>query len=227
MAIGAALAATPAFAQDVAADETADDDSAFIVVTGSRVARPELSLPNPVQVFDNRTVEQSGKTNLTDFLVDVPALLGSQSNIDVAGSNLAGAQSVGVNVLDLRNLGTARTLVLVDGRRHVSGSPGTAAVDINTIPTDLVEKVDVLTGGASAVYGADGVTGVVNFILKRDFEGLSVRGQHNISQRGDAGSRFVAVTAGKNFADNRGNVTLAYEFNETDRFSQRQRPTMA
>lgn len=225
-----ALAGTaPAFAQDAATQTDAPaageaDAGETVVITGSRIARPELSLPNPVQVIDEQTIEQSGKTNLTDFLLDTPALLGSQSNVDVAGSALTGgAQNVGVNFLDLRNLGAARTLVLVDGRRHVAGYPGIAAVDINTIPTDLVQKIDVLTGGASAIYGADGVSGVVNFVLKRDFEGLRLRAQHDISQRGDAGERFVAVTAGKNFADGRGNITLAYEFQETDRFSQRQR----
>ncbi len=210
-------------AEDVAMS-TQQADGETVVVTGSRIARPELSSPNPVQAITAETVEQSGKTNLTEFLLDSPALLGSQSNIDAAGSNLTGgAQNVGVNFLNLRNLGSSRTLVLVDGRRHVAGYPGIAAVDINTIPTDLVERIDVLTGGASAVYGADGVSGVVNFILKRDFEGLRVRAQNNISERGDAGSRFVAVTAGKNFADGRGNLTASYEFQETDRFSQLKR----
>ena len=140
-----------------------------------------------------------------------------------AGSNLVNAQQVGTNFVDLRNLGEDRTLVLVDGRRHVAGYPGTAAVDLNTIPTDLIEGVDVLTGGASAIYGADGVSGVVNFRLKRDFDGLRVRAQLNSSQRGDAGSRFIAVTGGKNFADDRANITLSHELNEMDRFSQRER----
>lgn len=227
--------ATPAFAQETPdpgsvqtemTDPAAQDQQpeAEIVVTGSRIARPELSLPNPVQVLTSETIQQSGKVNLTDFLVNSPALLGSQSNILAAGSNLTGgAQNVGVNLLNLRNLGANRTLVLVDGRRHVAGYPGIASVDINTIPTDLIQKVDILTGGASAVYGADGVSGVVNFILKKDFDGLRVRGQTSISQRGDAGDRFFAVTAGKNFADGRGNVTLSYEYNHTDRFSQRDR----
>jgi outer membrane receptor protein involved in Fe transport len=216
--------AAPAFAQDTSQNPAPEADTGdTVIITGSRIARPELSLPNPVEVVTGQTIEQSGKTNLTDFLTETPALLGSQSNIDVAGSNLLNAQSVGVNLLNLRNLGSARTLVLVDGRRHVAGAPGIAAVDVNTIPTDLVEKIDVLTGGASAIYGADGVSGVVNFILKKDFEGLRLRAQADISERGDAGERFAAVTFGKNFADGRGNVTVAYEFQETDRFSQRQR----
>lgn len=219
----AAQTAEPAQTEDGAPDTAADGLQEEVVVTGSRIARSELSLPNPVQVVTAEAIEQAGKTNLTDFLVNSPALLGSQSNIDVAGSNLSNAQSVGVNLLDLRNLGTSRTLVLVDGRRHVAGVPGIAAVDTNTIPTDLVENIEVLTGGASAIYGADGVSGVVNFILKKDFEGLRVRGQTSISERGDAGERFIAATAGKNFADGRGNVTLSYEYNQTDRFSQRDR----
>lgn len=209
---------------DAQDDPDTDVDSPEIVVTGSRIARPELSMPNPVQVIGAATIEQSGKTNLTDFLVNSPALVGSQTNIVAAGSSLTGgAQNVGVNNLNLRNLGTSRTLVLVDGRRHVAGYPGSAAVDINTIPTDLVEKVDILTGGASAIYGADGVSGVVNFILKKDFEGLRMRGQASISERGDAGEYFFAATAGKNFADGRGNVTASYEYNKQDRFGQSDR----
>lgn len=228
------LMTTPALAQaaDAAAPQDAQpaqdipEDAATqqaIVVTGSRIRSTEFTQPNPVQTITAATIESSGQTNLTEFLQDNPALLGSTRSIDNAGSNLPNAQAVGANFLNLRNLGSDRTLVLVDGRRHVAGYPGTAAVDINTIPTDLVERVDVLTGGASAIYGADGVSGVVNFILKRDFEGLRLRGQTGISQRGDAGERFAAATAGKNFADGRGNVTLSYEFNETDRFKQTDR----
>jgi Outer membrane cobalamin receptor protein len=220
--LGFAMLSTAAFAQEPQTADAAEEGD-VIIVTGSRIARPEFSFPNPIQTATAAAIEESGKTNLTDFLVDSPALLGSQTSVDSAGSNLVNSRQVGVNFLDLRNLGSSRTLVLVNGRRHVAGIPGSAAVDINTIPTDLVERVDVLTGGASAVYGADGVSGVVNFILKEDFDGLRLRGQTSISQRGDAGERFFAGTFGKNFADGRGNITIAYEFNETDRFSQRQR----
>jgi outer membrane receptor protein involved in Fe transport len=108
----------------------------------------------------------------------------------------------------LRNLGTDRTLVLVDGRRHVSSVEGSASVDINTIPEDLIERVDVLTGGASAIYGADGVSGVVNFVLKKNFEGLTGRVQAGISKYGDAGQRYATLTAGHNFGDGRGNGAL-------------------
>ncbi len=217
-------AAGEAMAQDTAAADDAAVAEDTIIVTGSRIKPiPGFDAPNPIVAITSATIERSGKTNLTEFLADSPALLGSTRSIDNGGGNSVNADAVGTNFLNLRNLGADRTLVLVDGRRHVSGSPGTAAVDINTIPTDLVERVDVLTGGVGAIYGADGVSGVVNFIMKKDFDGLNLRAQNTISQRGDAGQRFGAATFGKNFADGRGNITVAYEFNETDRFSQSQR----
>lgn len=212
-----------ATADEVAAPlETGEGDN-VITITGSRIARPEFSYPNPIQSFTSEALSQSGDTNITDFLVDSPALAGSTTNQDVAGSNLANSQFTGLNLLDLRNLGETRTLVLVNGRRHVAAYPGIAAIDVNTIPVDLIERIDVLTGGVSAVYGADGVSGVVNFVLKRDFEGLAARAQAGISERGDAGNRFVSLTGGTNFAGGRGNVALSYEFAESDRFSQTSR----
>lgn len=199
-------------------DEDMNGQEGEIVVTGSRIARPEISAPNPMVSFSAAAIEQSGRVNLTDFLVQNPALLGSLTSADQSGST-SDLGGTGTNLLDLRNLGTARTLVLVDGRRHVAGLPGSAAVDINTIPKDLIERIDVQTGGASAIYGADGVSGVVNFVLKRNFEGLSIRGQAGISNEGDAGNQYVAITAGKNFADGRGNVALSYEFTKDDRLN--------
>ncbi|RZL57640.1 MAG: TonB-dependent receptor [Sphingomonas sp.] len=149
------------------------------------------------------------------FLQRVPALTNSLDSTRTAGSNQADGSfgQVGLNLLDLRGLGPNRTLVLVNGRRHVAGQPDTAAVDINAIPTDLIDRVDVLTGAASAVYGADGVSGVVNFVMKRDFDGISARSQFGISDRGDAANRFASIVAGHNFADGRANVTLSYEYN--------------
>ena len=209
-------------AESAAPLETGTGDNA-IVVTGSRIARPEFAFPNPVQAYTAETLEQAGTTNITDFLVQSPALLGSATSANNAGSNLGQNEATGANFLNLRNLGEERTLVLVDGRRHVAGFHGTAAVDINTIPVDLIDRVDVLTGGVSAIYGADGVSGVVNFVLKRDFDGFRIRGQSGISQRGDAESKYLGATWGTNFADKRGNVTVAYEYNKEDRFSQRKR----
>lgn len=214
---------TAAEAQDVAGPLETGDGSNEIVVTGSRIARPEFAFPNPIQSFTAAAVEQSGETNITDFLADTPALVGSTTSEQNAGSN-GFFQSAGLNLLNLRNLGFNRTLTLINGRRHVAGYPGVASVDVNSIPTDLIERIDILTGGTSAIYGADGVSGVVNFVLKRNFEGVRARGQIGISERGDAGNRFGSITAGKNFADDRGNVAVAYEFNQSDRLSDRDRP---
>jgi len=219
----------PVMAQDSPPETPAAEDSPpqpdpgnDIVVTGTRIARPELDFANPVVSFGAATIEQSGRTNLADFLVQSPALVGSRTGDLTAGSNPDFGEA-GLDLLNLRNLGTDRTLVLVDGRRHVSGLAGSAAVDINAIPTDLVEAVDVLTGGASAIYGADGVSGVVNFRLKHDFEGLTARGQVGISKYGDGGNRFGAVTFGQNFAEGRGNVAIAYEYSQDDRVNDQAR----
>ena len=224
---GATLLATPVAAQTApatgrdtaapAAPETtaATDGGEDIVVTGSRIARPDYAAPNPIVSLDAANLQRSGNTNVTTFLQRVPALTNSLDSTRTAGRSQADGAfgQVGLNLLDLRGLGPNRTLVLVNGRRHVAGQPDSAAVDINTIPTDLIDRVDVLTGAVSAVYGADGVSGVVNFIMKRDFDGLAARSQFGISDRGDAANRFASIVAGRNFADGRANVTLAYEYN--------------
>jgi iron complex outermembrane receptor protein len=207
-------------ATDPAADSEAPIDE--IVVTGSRIRQDAQGFANPVTTFSAETLAQSGKTDLADFLSQSPALVGSITGDLTAGSN-PGFGEVGLNLLDLRHLGVDRTLVLVDGRRHVSGLAGSAAVDVDAIPTDLLEAVDVLTGGASAIYGADGVSGVVNFRLKKNFEGLSVRAQASTSAEGDGDNRFLALTAGKNFAEGRGNVAIAYEYSADDRVNDQDR----
>ena len=193
-----------------------------IIVTGSRIARPELSAANPVITVTNEDIASSGTVNLTDYLQTIPALQNSFSSFDSSGDR-AGIGTTGLNLLDLRNLGAERTLVLIDGRRQVAAFKGLQAVDINTIPTDLIERVEVLTGGASAIYGADGVSGVVNFVQKKDFEGVTARVQNGISGRGDAGQRLIALTAGHNFAQGRGNFAIAWEHGEQDRLTQQQR----
>lgn len=219
---GGTAAAFASRVEDGAGAARTDHEAGEIVVTGSRLARPELSSPHPIQSFTSAALEQSGDTNITDFLVDTPALIGSSGAGETSGSNIF-FQSAGLNLLDLRNLGTRRTLVLVNGRRHVAAYPGASSVDINSIPLGLIERVDVLTGGTSAVYGADGVSGVVNFVLRRDFEGVEGRGQFGVSERGDAGNRYGSVVAGANFAGGRGNVAFAFEHGGSDRLNDRDR----
>src|SRR5207253_393554 len=125
----------------------------------------------------------------------------------------------GLNLLDLRGLGPQRTLVLVNGRRHVPADilVNGVSVDINTIPVELIERVDIVTGGNSAIYGSDAIAGVVNFILRRDFDGFAVRGQAGVSEFGAFGNQFASMMFGRNFGDGRGNITIVGEYAHDDR----------
>lgn len=225
IAIAAACLTAPATAQEsqptptpAPQDEAAAEapEAEPITVTGTRIRTNPSDFASPVVAIDDQAIQNSGVTNLTDFLTEAPALTGSYDSNDGSGSN-AGIGGVGLNLLDLRNLGTQRTLVLIDGRRHVAAVPGSSSIDINTIPIDLIQRVDIVTGGASAIYGADAVTGVVNFITKRDFEGMTVRAQAGISEQGDGASQFISTTLGTNFADGRGNIAVNFEYGHDDR----------
>lgn len=221
----AALAqAQPAPAADAASAPASAPEEGNIVVTGTRLRRTDYQTASPTVSFSQDLLQKQGVTNVTTFLANsLPSLVGSLTSRDNSGDR-AGIGYTGLNLLNLRNLGVERTLVLIDGRRQVAGVDGSQAVDINTIPVSLIERVDVLTGGASAIYGADGVTGVVNFVLKRNFEGVSAQAQAGISKYGDSGDRLAAVTAGHNFAGGRGNIVLAYEFSDSDQLQTRDRP---
>ncbi len=190
------------------AECTPPSDSETITVTGSRIAQPNLNSSTPIVSVSAAELLDTGELSLGDELNRLPAL---RSTVSQANSTQF-IGTAGINSLDLRGLGTARTLVLVNGRRHVTSSPGTYTVDVNTIPSALLQSVDVVTGGTSAVYGSDAISGVVNFVLRRDFEGLDVRLQGGISDRGDRDSQSINVVAGKNFADNRGNIAIAFEY---------------
>lgn len=208
------ISANTANAQD-ASPPVEEAEETSIVVTGSRIARPELESAAPVTTLSSDILTESGNTAAGDIIQYVPALFSSTSSDLSAtrGTLLGGTQ------LDLRSLGAVRTLVLVNGRRHVAGSSGTAVVDVDTIPTILLERVDVLTGGASSVYGSDAVSGVVNYILKRDFEGLTLNAQAGISERGDAGDYSLSGAYGINFNEGRGNVTIAGQYNRSNAIS--------
>lgn len=174
-----------------------------LVVTGSRVRRAVDEANTPVVSFGSADFDNAGAVSPGDILRQLPALAPGVSG-ETTGVTFNGA---GLDLIDLRNLGTNRTLVLINGRRQVGSNPSTTSVDTNTIPAPLIERVDVITGGASAAYGADAVSGVVNFVLKRDFQGLQIDGQAGISGRGDAERYSLSALAGANFADGRGNVT--------------------
>ena len=197
----------PLYAQNASSEPQLEE----VVVTGSRITRFEGDYVAPVLSLGAEQMAQSGKVNIEDFVSEVAALVGSTGSFESLGT--ASGTRAGVNSLNMRNLGTNRTLVLVNGRRHVSSiASGEPLVDTNSIPTALIERVDVLTGGASAVYGADAVSGAVNFVLKDDFEGFSMRSQGGMSGEGDAEEYYATFVWGSNFADGRGNITTSYEY---------------
>lgn len=205
----------PAFAQDVTADE-----QEAIVVTGSRIARPQVDAQVPIAVMDAAAIRQDGAANMQDILRKMPQIgIGTSrtnSNFSDSGN---GAASV-----DLRNLSPSRTLVLVNGRRFVAGFPGTSAVDLNNIPADFVERVEVVTGGASAVYGSDAISGVVNFILKDKIEGITTRAEYGITSRGDNAKYLLSVTGGTSWgADDRGHISLNFTYDNDEGLLSRDR----
>ena len=152
-----------------------------IIVTGSRIAAPNEVSTSPIQVISAKSIQVSGKTDITDIISQLPQILTNDLGQDL-GNGTSGLNSAGgVATADLRGLGPGRTLVLIDGRRLGVGSPNTAiaqpAPDVDQIPAGLVDHIEVVTGGASAAYGSDAIAGVVNFIMKRDFQGFQVDGQ--------------------------------------------------
>jgi outer membrane receptor protein involved in Fe transport len=213
-----------AFAQDAAAPAEAEDAGAAIIVTGSRIRRPNLESTVPVTSVTGEELFETGTLSVGDQLNDLPQLRSTYSQQN--STRFLGTR--GLNLLDLRGLGTARTLVLVNGRRHVASDILVNGVspDVNTFPTQLIERIDIVTGGASSIYGSDAIAGVVNFVLKQDYDGAEVRGQSGISRYGDAGNQYLAVLAGKNFADGRGNIAINLEYAHTDRYYGSNRPNL-
>lgn len=154
-------------------DATARQQTVY--VTGSRIASPNLATTSPVSSVSAEDIKLQGVTRVEDLVTQLPQAFASQNSTVANGAS-------GTATVSLRNLGSTRTLVLIDGKRMPYGSPNDAAADLNLIPSQLVQRVDVLTGGASAVYGSDAVSGVVNFIMKDDFEGVQVDTQYGFYQ---------------------------------------------
>lgn len=194
-------------------------DSDEILVTGTRIRSPNLVAPVPITSVGAQDLLDSGSLSVGDALNELPAL---RSTFSQANSTRFIGTS-GLNFLDLRGLGTERTLVLVNGRRHVTSAPGSFAVDTNTIPQALLQRVDVITGGSSALYGSDAVAGVVNFVLRTDFEGVEARFQGGVSDEGDRGSYLASIAAGKNFLDGRLNIAGSFEYTRQEQVTFAQR----
>jgi len=195
-----ALSAAPAFAAD---DQPAQVKE--VVITGSRIPQPGLTSTSPLSVINDQEVKLQGTTNAESLVNSLPSVFASQGN-DVSNG------STGTATVNLRGLGAKRTLVLVDGKRLMPGDPqgsGSAgsAADLNQIPATLIDRVEVVTGGASAVYGSDAIAGVVNFIMKKDFEGLRVDSQYSFYQHNNDDSASQAINKARGFPFPSGNVT--------------------
>ncbi|WP_310467289.1 TonB-dependent receptor plug domain-containing protein [Sphingomonas sp.] len=199
--VGASVLATPAFAQDVpptdgtptdvtnpsgpveaqptpstAAEGAPVEEAQDIVVTGSRIPQPNLEAQAPVTVVTNQDIKLSGASRVEDLLNSLPSVSAEQSSGVSNGAT-------GTATVDLRGLGSKRTLVLVNGRRLLPGDPfQTSSADLNFIPSSIIKRVEVLTGGASSTYGADAVAGVVNFIMDTNFSGIRFDGQYSVYQ---------------------------------------------
>ena len=167
--MGSVVSAAPAFAQDNFDD---DDD---IVVTGTRIFRPEVASVSPVTTLGAEEIDARGLVRTEDLVNSLPQAFAAQSAFIANGAS-------GTATVNLRGLGTARTLVLIDGRRMQAGDPFAVTPDLNQIPAQLVDRVEIVTGGASSIYGADAVAGVVNFVMDRDFEGIKLDGSVSVYQ---------------------------------------------
>jgi outer membrane receptor protein involved in Fe transport len=199
-----AMFATPAYAQD--SEEAAADDN-FIVVTGSRIQQLNVETAAPVAVVEAEEFSLSGTVNVENVINTLPQVVpGFTSNSNNPGT--------GTSTLNLRGLGSNRTLVLVNGRRWLSYDTG-QIVDLNTIPQFLLGSVDVVTGGASAVYGSDAMSGVVNFNLRK-IEGVEMGGQYGITEEGDGARYQIYGAIGTSFDDGRGSATVFAEYYQRD-----------
>lgn len=202
-------AAGPALAQQSATTGEPAGPEDMIVVTGSRIARTGFDAPTPVSVITGAEIAAEAPANIADFVNTLPSVRGSSTSANSSGSlsnGLAGIASV-----NLRALGPIRTLVLFDGQRSVA-SAANGVVDVNTIPQMLVERVEVVTGGASSAYGSDAVSGVVNFILDKKLQGLRANYEHGVTTYGDGVNDKISLAAGHRFGDDRGHVLVGGEY---------------
>ena len=213
-------------AQDKAKPATSTEELQEVVVTGSRIARPDLDRLEPTMITTAAAFDERGYLDVGQALSENPAF-GVQPS---SAANTQSAFGIAQSFVDLYGLGSQRTLTLVNGRRFVSsntaslntagsnssvGGPG-QQVDLNTIPTKLIDRVETISVGGAPIYGADAIAGTVNIILKKDYEGVDVDAQAGASDHNDAWNYRLRALAGQNFADGRGNVTAVAEWTKTE-----------
>ncbi len=200
-----------------------------VVVTGSRLRRSAIESPTPVVSLDASAIEKSGATILGELLTELPALGTSYTLANRSGPSSAffAPGSAGLHLLDLRSLGPNRTLMLVNGRRRVASSPGSTAVDVNIVPVDWVDRIEVITGGATAIYGADAVAGAVNFVLKDEIVGTNFRGNFLTALDNPYETLSLSASHGLKFADGRGNFAIGVEYAEQNLVTAKSRDETA
>src|SRR3984957_11275140 len=223
-----------AYAQEKPKQAAAGEELQEVVVTGSRIARPDLDRLEPTTIVGAATFDDRGYLDVGQALSELPAFSVSPSSAAQTQAGFGIAQSF----VDLYGLGSQRTLVLVNGRRFVSsstaslngsganrpvGGPGDQ-VDLNVIPTKLIDRIETISVGGAPIYGADAIAGTVNIILKKDYEGLDIDAQAGATGKGDAWQYRTRVLGGTNFFDGRGNVIAVAEFTKTDGLTGQSRP---
>lgn len=181
------------------------DSTEVITVTGSRIARPELESAMPIGVVNMETARRAGSTTAYEAILRDVAVGPGNGPFNSAPE---GQYDGGMATIELRNMGVSRSLTLIDGRRRVSGAASSSAVDINMIPSGMIERIEIVTGGAAAIYGADAVTGAANIITRKDIEGLEISATAGTAQHG-GGSKFqVSFAAGTKFSEDRGSISI-------------------
>ena len=201
--IAVALCSFPVVASAQQSDFDADSSDAVIeevIVTGTRIKRRDSTSPSPLTTITREDFEFSGQPTIEEYLNQMP-------QVQPDFGRTANSPGDGTARLNLRGLGAGRTLVLLNGRRVAPSGVG-SAVDVNNLPRALLDRVEIITGGASTVYGSDAIAGVINFITREDFEGLSVDGSYNVTAEGDSDIYDMNIVFGHDFAAGRGNVTL-------------------
>lgn len=226
MAISGAISALIAGVQvsGAIAQEQSAELTEEVLVTGSRIYQPGLDSVTPVQVLNAADLDLGAEVNIGDAINQLPAagtplFNRTNSNFDISNSGV-------VNV-NLRDLAAERTLVLVNGRRFVAGVPGSSAVDLNAIPSAMIQRVEITTGGNSAVYGSDAVAGVVNFVTKKNFEGVELSSRYEVTGEGDGEEYDFGLLMGSNFSDEKGNATVFFGYTDQGAVFSRDRERTA
>ena len=217
-AASASVLALPTFAL-AQTGEAAAVDVSEIVVTGSRIPRDTFSSPQPLSVISAESIRESGSISIGQLLLEQPNINPATNSQNSSGTLFLAGQTRA----DIRGLGVTRTLVLMDGRRLPFSDASSPAVDLNTIPSLMVDKIETIAGGVSAVYGSEAIAGVVNFIMKKQQDGLEVDVQGGITQRGDGEEFRAGFNWGKKFLDDRLNVLVGGEYAKQDVIMQRDR----